>query len=76
MTYPTHDTDWDMSAKGNYWRRVGGKILVVGLNKLAARYWVMVDRQFAKGSYTRVREAQKAAEAFYREQTDKQWEGL
>ena len=25
MSYPTHDTDWAESAKGNHWRRENGK---------------------------------------------------
>ena len=28
--YSNEDTDWASSLKGNYWKRVSGKVLVVG----------------------------------------------
>jgi hypothetical protein len=45
MNYPTHDTNWATSAKGNDWRRINGKVLVVGKNKTGS-YWAMIDGKF------------------------------
>ena len=43
MMSPTHDTSWTISAKGNLWRRLDGKILVVGESKDGEYYWAMRD---------------------------------
>jgi hypothetical protein len=72
MNYPTHDTDWDISAKGNYWRRVDGKVLVVG-TKDKAWYWAMVDGKFADGIYGSVKAAQEAAEELAAAKDDPMW---
>ena len=59
--YSNHDTDWDLSAKGNYWRRLNETLLVVGKNKYNI-YWVRVDEDFLPDEYSTLKEAQKAAE--------------
>ena len=60
--YPTHDTDWDLSAKGNYWRRYEGKLLVAG-TKFGDFYWVRIDNDFMDEQFFTLEEAQDAADA-------------
>lgn len=72
MSYSNRDTDWDLSAKGNYWRRINGTVLVVG-TKDKQWYWAMVDGKFADEQYRTVNEAQQAAEDLYEEQKDRPW---
>ena len=62
MTYPTHDTNWALSAKGNHWRRLNGKLLVVGYNESHGRYWARADQRFAEGCLETLGEAKAAAE--------------
>ena len=62
MSYPTHDTDWALSAKGNWWRRINGKVLVVGRNEYGF-YWVLADGTFLEEHFETQDEAQLAAEA-------------
>lgn len=61
MSYSTNVTDWDISAKGNYWRRINEFTLVVGMNKYGG-YWVRVDEDFLPDAYPTLMEAQQAAE--------------
>ena len=63
MSYPTHDTDWATSAKGNQWRRINGGILVVGRRKSDGKYWAMHDGDFLKDSYATEALAKRAAES-------------
>lgn len=67
MSYPTHDTDWAESTKGNDWRRIGGKVLAVGRKK-DGTFWAMADGHFAKGSFPNKLAAKAAAEAGLRRQ--------
>lgn len=60
MAYPTHDTNWATSAKGNDWRRLNEKVLVVGKKK-HGDYWVMVDGEFLPGKFTNKLMAMNAA---------------
>ncbi len=60
--YPTHDTDWKSSSKGNHWRRQNGVVLVVGQFKTNSDYWAMRDGNFIKGRFFSIRDAQYAAE--------------
>ena len=60
--YPTHDTDWALSAKGNYWRRYEGKLLVVG-TKFGDFYWARIDKDFMEEQFFTLEEAQDAADA-------------
>jgi len=62
MNYPTHDTEWATSSKGNTWRRKNGKALIVGLNKKTNKYWARRGDDFVKGSFNTKREAMIAAE--------------
>lgn len=39
------DTDWKLSAKGNYWRKCNGTTLVVGGSSKKG-YWVRVGDRF------------------------------
>ena len=61
MIYPTHDTTWSTSAKGNEWRRLDKKVLVVGRKKSGA-YWAMFDGDFIEGEFESESAAKKAAE--------------
>lgn len=61
MNYPTHDTPWATSAKGNTWRRVNGVALIVGKRK-DGRWWARRGDDFIKGSFSTKQEAMKAAE--------------
>lgn len=62
MNYSTHDTSWAISAKGNYWRRLNRKVLVVGQFKDNDYYWAMRDQEFLKGRFNSIEDAQYAAE--------------
>ena len=59
---PQHDTDWDLSAKGNWWRRENGTALIVGMSKYG-RIWARVGDDFLDGPYDSVEEAQAAADS-------------
>jgi hypothetical protein len=61
MSYPTRDTDWDLSAKWNWWRRENGTPLIVGMSK-NGRIWGRVGNDFLDGPYDSVEEAQAACE--------------
>ena len=63
MTYSTHETDWAVSARGNFWRRVNGIVLVVGRKKGEDSYWAMRDGVFIDGNFRTKEQAQRAAEA-------------
>ena len=62
MTYPTHDTDWALSAKGNWWRRCDGLLLSAGTRKSDGRYWARRGDEFLKGSFNALSAAKFAAE--------------
>lgn len=70
--YPTHDTDWAPSAKGNEWRRIDGLILVAGRNKGTGKYWAMCDGAFANGSFSSMWDAMHAAEDLFEARSKKQ----
>lgn len=55
------DTDWDLSAKGNWWRRENGIPLIVGMSKYG-RVWARVGDDFLDGQYDSVEEAQAACD--------------
>ena len=56
-----HDADWDLSAKGNWWRRENGTLLIVGMSKYG-RIWARVGDDFLDGQYESVEGAQAACE--------------
>ena len=56
----TFDTDWTRSNKGNYWRRLHGRLLVVGQSKLG--FWARVNDYFVKGPFDDLDDAMCAAE--------------
>ncbi len=62
MKYPTYNTTWATSAKGNQWRRLNKKVLVVGQFKDNDYYWAMRDGEFLKGRFESIQGAQYAAE--------------
>lgn len=62
MNYPTHDTDWAKSAKGNLWRRMDGVLLVVGKRKSDGQFWVRTGEDFLKGTFATETQAKRAAE--------------
>jgi hypothetical protein len=41
-------TEWKLSAKGNYWRKDHGELLVVGGNDKQG-YWAGLNGEFTKG---------------------------
>ena len=55
------DTDWDLSAKGNWWRRENGTPLIVGMSKYG-RIWARVGDDFLEGHYDSLEEAKAACE--------------
>jgi hypothetical protein len=61
MNYPTHDTEWATSSKGNTWKRINGIGLVVGKRK-DGKWWALRGDDFIKGSFTSKIEAMNAAE--------------
>jgi hypothetical protein len=63
MSYPTYDTDWATSAKGNQWRRLEGVLLVVGRSRNRETYWAMADGNFVSQDFQAIGAAKHAAEA-------------
>lgn len=61
MNYPTHDTEWATSAKGNIWKRDNGITLIVGKRK-DGRWWARRGDEFVKGSFESKIQAKLAAE--------------
>lgn len=61
MNYPTHDTDWATSAKGNTWRRINGVALIVGKRK-DGRWWARRGNDFLVGSFPSKDAAKHACE--------------
>lgn len=61
MNYPTHDTQWALSQKGNWWRRENGVALIVGKRK-DGQFWARRGDDFMEGSYGTIAEAQRGAE--------------
>ena len=57
------DTEWRMSAKGNWWRQMNGKNIVVGRKRYEDAYWVLVDGSFLDGEHETLQDAQRSAEA-------------
>ena len=57
------DTDWALSAKGNFWRVLNGTHLVVGKSKDCESYWVRVGEEFIEDYFLSLEAAQHAAEA-------------
>jgi hypothetical protein len=62
MIFPTNNTNWATSSKGNQWRRMDGVVLVVGQFKTSDDYWAMRDGNFIKGRFYSMEDAQYAAE--------------
>lgn len=58
--YSNQDTDWATSSKGNQWRRINGKLLIVGQNKTGG-FWARVDDDFVKGKFPTEMAAKVAA---------------
>ena len=71
--YSDHDTDWASSSKGYEWRRIEGKVLVVGRNKTTGKYWAMCDGDFAEGSFTSMDAAMEAAERMFDAKFGSRW---
>lgn len=61
MKYPTHDTNWATSAKGNTWKRSKGILFAVGKRK-DGTYWAMRDGKFRNGNFATKHSAMHAAE--------------
>jgi len=58
--YDIYDTDWALSNKGNQWRRLHGRLLVVGQSKHG--FWARVGDSFVKGRFSDTAGAKSAAE--------------
>lgn len=56
------NTDWVLNAKGNYWRRLSGKLLMVGLFRDSGYYWALRDGEFLKREFRTEEQAQIASE--------------
>lgn len=56
------NTEWKLSAKGNYWRKKNGITLIVG-TKCGASYWVSVDGKYLRKWEKSLELAKVAAEA-------------
>ena len=55
------NTEWKLSAKGNYWRKLKNKMLVVGGDSESG-YWVLVGQKFLSDRQESLEEAMQAAE--------------
>jgi len=54
------DMWWAKSAKGNWWYRLNGHVLVAGLSDYG--FWASCDGVFLEGPYRSQEDAQRAAE--------------
>jgi hypothetical protein len=61
MHYPTHDTPWTQSKKGNYCKRKDGIALVAGKRK-DGRFWARRGDDYLQGSFLSLEEAKSALE--------------
>ena len=59
--YPTHDTDWKTSSKGNHWHRIDGVVLVSSQFKTSDDYWATHDGKFLSGRFHSIGHTQYAA---------------
>lgn len=57
------DTDWKLSAKGNYWRKCSGTMLIVG-GSFEKGYWARVEESFLDEKFDSPDEAMLAAEGY------------
>ena len=55
-----NDTGWTLSNKGNQWRRLHARLLVVGQSKYG--FWARVADTFVKGRFDDIDDAMRAAE--------------
>ena len=62
MKYPTHDTEWATSSKGNTWRRINGVTLIVGQRK-DGKWWARRGESFLSGSFSSKNSAMSAAQS-------------
>ena len=60
MNFPSN-TEWQLSAKGNKWRKLNDKMLIVGGSD-AKGYWGRVDETYLKGRFLSLAEAMTAVE--------------
>ena len=58
--FDTNDTDWALSSKGNHWRRLHGRLLVVGKSKYG--FWARVGDSFIKRQLDDLEDAKRTAE--------------
>ena len=61
MNYPTHDTEWATSTKGNTWRRINGVALIVGQKKDGS-WWARRGDDFLTGNFPSKEAAKFACE--------------
>jgi len=54
-------TEWKESAKGNYWRKYNGVMLIVG-GSYEKGYWIRVDNKFLPAWEASLEAAKTAAE--------------
>ena len=74
MSYPMHDTDWEMSSSGNWWRRPDCSILIAGRFK-NGRYWASLDHDYLSDSFGSLEDAQRAVEVALSKETEG-WQDL
>jgi len=55
------DTEWEESAKGNYWRKCQGTMLIVG-GSYQKGFWIRVDNKFLPAWEASLESAKTAAE--------------
>lgn len=60
--FNTQNTSWAIPVKGNYWRGLDGKVLVVGQSKANGDYWAQQDDEYLKGKFRTKEQAQHAGE--------------
>jgi len=60
--FNTENTNWTLSSKGNHWRKLDGKVLVVGQSKTSGDYWARQDGEYLKGKFRTKEQAQYALE--------------
>ena len=60
MNFPKN-TEWRLSAKGNYWRKLNGVMLVVGGSD-EERFWIRIGESFLPEREETLQDAKRIAE--------------
>jgi hypothetical protein len=58
--FDNDNTNWRLSGKGNHWRKMHGRLLVVGESDFGI--WARVSGDYIEGPFENLKDAMRAAE--------------